>query len=314
MICNFDYNQALEYILKKATSIGMNKSQLIEGICDYSNFSKMCNGKRKPNYDLILQLSQKLNISLNELQIHSSLKNPEEYLKLHKQFHEFRATRNYHEIKKLYISYQSQEIDSDINVQFILLWMQGIYEANQNQNYMYAIDLFSKAINLLQPMFSIKQPNLTLLTIEQLDLVHDICLCYMNLEKYSQAILIYKQLIAYLEDHILLDDFSLIPNYCYSLGSILLKTKEYECSKFYSLKGVEYCNKHFNLTKLPFLYCNLAIYEQVSNNSAQATQYLMDALFLFKMQNRPPSFYKGLNEFIKKYNFHIDLNNLQLEF
>ena len=189
MNCNFDYNQALEYILKKATSIGMNKSQLIDGICDYSNFSKMCNGKRKPNYDLILQLSQKLNISLIELQIHSSLKNPEEYLKLRKQFHEFRATRNYHEIKKLYISYQSQEIDSDINVQFLLLWMQGIYEADQNQNYMYAIDLFIKAINLLQPMFSIEQPNLTLLTIEQLDLVHDICLCYMNLEKYSQAIL-----------------------------------------------------------------------------------------------------------------------------
>ncbi len=82
MIYNFDYNQALEYILKKATSIGMNKSQLIDGICDYSNFSKMCNGKRKPNYDLILQLSQKLNISLNELQIYSSLKSPEEYLKL----------------------------------------------------------------------------------------------------------------------------------------------------------------------------------------------------------------------------------------
>lgn len=57
----------------------------------------------------------------------------------------------------------------------------------------------------------------------------------------------------------------------------------------------------------------MAIYEQVSNNSEQATKYLTDALFLFKMQNRPSSFYKGLSEFINKYEFNININNLQLE-
>lgn len=313
MVCKIDCNKALEYILKKAISLGMNKSQLIDGICDHSNFSKMCTGKRKPNYELILQLSQKLNISLKELQIYTSLNNPEEYLKIHNQFHKYRTTRNYHKIKKLYESYKPQEINSNINIQHLLLWMEGIYEANQNKNYMYAIDLFNKAIKLLQPLFSIEHPNLSLLALEQLDLVHDICLCYIELKKYSQAIIIYEQLITYLENHILLEDQSTISKYCYSIGNILLKTEQYEHSKFYSLKGIEYCNKSFNLTRLPFLYCNLAIYEQVSNNSEQATKYLMDALFLFKMQNRPSSFYKGLSEFIKKYKFDINIDTFQLE-
>ena len=313
MICKIDCNKALEYILKKAISLGMNKSQLIDGICDHSNFSKMCTGKRKPNYELILQLSQKLNISLKELQIHTSLSNPEKYLKIHNQFHEYRTTRNYHKIKKLYESYQPQEINSNITIQHLLLWMEGIYEVNQNKNYMYAIDLFNKAIKLLQPMFSIEQLNLSLLTIEQLDLIHDICLCYINLEKYSQAISIYVELISYLEDHIFVEDHSSIAKYCFSLGNVLIKTEQYEQSKFYSLKGIEYCNRNFNLTRLPFLYCNMAIYEQVSNNSKQATKYLTDALFLFKMQNRPSSFYKGLSEFINKYEFNININNLQLE-
>ncbi|HAX72956.1 MAG TPA: hypothetical protein DCY20_05480 [Firmicutes bacterium] len=312
MSSNFDCNQALQYILKKANAVGLNNAQLIEGLCDHSNFSKMCTGKRKPNYDLIIQLSQKLNISLHELQIHSSYKNPEEYLILSKKFQELRVTGNFSEMKKLYISYLAHDPNPNNNVQHLLCWMQGIYEANLNRNYIYAIDLFSKSIKLIQPLFLIEQLNLDLLTVDQLDLIHDICLCYMNLGKHSQAIVIYQQLISHLENQTILEDYEIISKYCYTVGKISLIVKAYDQAKFYSLKGIEYCSKNYNLARLPFLYCNLAIYEQVFNNTEQANQYLTDALFLFKQQNRPLSFYKGLNEFIKKYEFQVDFDALQL--
>ncbi len=314
MMQPFDCNQALHYLLKKARSVGMKNSQLIEGICDSSNFSKMCRGKRQPTYDVILQLSHKLNVSLDELQLYSSLKKPEEYLKLRQQFHQLRLARNYQAIKTLEETYRPLGKKNNPYFTPLLLWMRGITAATQQQNYRYALDLFTKSLSLLQPLFSLEDPNFSLLALEHLNLVHDVCLCYTHLGQLERPILIYERLITFLEDRPHVEDPSLLPTYCYSLSRIFIKKEDYSRATFYVQKGIDDCYQHLNLTILPFLYCHLAIIKQANHQTQQAHNHLLEALFLFKMQNKPLTFYKELHEFMQQYHLSLDIKNPQLNF
>ena len=105
----------------------------------------MCK-KRKVTLDLLLQLANKLNVSYEELQLHSSFNNPNQYLEISQLFKRLRRDQNFREIKQIYDTHKDSYEEDNLEMQQLFIWINGYHHLFINLNPLYAIDLFKKAI------------------------------------------------------------------------------------------------------------------------------------------------------------------------
>lgn len=130
------------------------------------------------------------------------------------------------------------------------------------------------------------------LTPSQYQLDYPITVCKMIVDQYSE------QLIE--------QDLSLYPTYCSMLVSLYRMIDEMSISYPYIQKGLQYCQKEELLSLISSFYLHLVVYEKSQNNEEQALMYFYESLYLFKLQNKSPEFYKNFNYFINKHQLNIN--------
>lgn len=315
----FNYVQALDYLIQTSYQRGMSQAQLCEGICDPSNFSKICSGKRHVSGDLIIQLALKLNISLQDLSIHATLENPNAYLKTMKQFKRLFANEDFRAIKKLYLTTQNTLDTPSKQFEQLLLWMKGIYEEYVHYNPSYTIELCKKAIHLTNPYFCFDKQNLDVLTELELDiylsLIHGYTGCEeLNPKPYETQFLYPLDLtLAVIEElsrRQNVKDFTLLPKYC-SLASLMYGIRENPDALLLAVnKGIQYGQENLEFSVTPELYMSLVVYERLNNRPEQAVKKFYECLYLYKLQNKSPSFYKNISHFIRTQNLQVDVEKL----
>lgn len=296
----------------------LTKAELCQNICDPSNFSKICAKKRKISLDLLLQLANKLNISYDELQLHSSFNNPDQYLEVSQLFKRLRRDQNFHKIKKLYNTYKDSYEEDNLEMQQLFIWINGYHHLFINLNPLYAIDLFKKAILIKKPNFCFKQLNLELLNEQEINILYDLVLSYMVHEEITRhpnyeldyPITVCTAMIDDLSKRKLIKDFSLLPTFRTLLASIYATFHNSSLLYTYAMKGLHYCQDHLQYSAIPGLYLQLTTYEKLTGNEDKALQYFYEALFLYKTQNRPASFYRTLPYFIKNNELKVDMNKV----
>lgn len=312
---DFNYEQALSYILQISSERNISQAKLCEGICDSSNFSKICSKKRKLTGDLVLRLALKLNISLDDLKLYASFNDPTTYIKLMKQFKLLRENEDFHGIKELYNANYEQSQYYPPAYEQLLLWMKAISEHYINLNPLYAINLCEKAVNLTQPQFSFKKLNLEILNEIELDIFYELIYAYLGHEELTKEVSEYQfdypitlclAIINELENRQLLKDLKLFPRYCALLSVIygVLENKE----QLYLLvtKGIQYCQQNLEFSQIPTLYIGLIMYERLCQRPQKAVQYFYETLYLYRLQNKPPAFYKNLSHFIRTQQLDVD--------
>lgn len=315
---DFDDQKALDYLLDIAYMRNISKVQLCEGICDASNFSKICSGKRKITLSLLLQLAFKLNISFDDLKLHASFENPDEYLSLLEQFQRLRSNSNFKEIQKLYQTYYETYSNFNLEAQQLFLWIKGIVETYIYLNPLHAIDILKNAIFISKPDFSFEVLNLELLNEKEFVILYDLLGGYMGHEEMTlhpnyQLDYPIKVCLAVIEELLqrrILKDKTLFPSFCSLLATIYGVHDQPSLVYLYTMKGLDYCQRHLECTAIPDFYIQLVVYERLLGHEEEALKYFYEALYLYRLQNRPPTFYRALNYFIKNQQLNVDLDKV----
>lgn len=314
----FEYEKALDYLLDVAYSRKISKAELCDGICDSSNFSKICSGKRKITLVLLIQLASKLNISYEKLHIYSTFDNPDEYLMITKQFKRHRSDQNFREIKKLYDNYSQIYSNANLEAKQLFTWIEGYCAMFIYLNPLHSIDLLKKAILLKKPQFSFENLNLELLNEQEFNILYDLLMAHtaheeLTLHPHYQLdypITVCKAAIEELSQRKMIKDFSLFPSFCSMLASIYAVFKNTSFLHVYTTKGIKYCHEHSQFSSIPELYLQCVIYEKSIGNEEKALQYFYEALFLWRIQNRPSSFYRTIPYFIYNNNLNVNMEKI----
>lgn len=306
---DFNHKKALDYLLDVAYQRQITKASLCDGICDPSNFSKICAHKRSITLELLLKLCQKLDISFDELKTYATFDKPDEYLKIKNTFKKLRSNGDYKQIKNLYTVYSTQYPDTQL-----FLWIQGYCELFSNLLPLYAIDLFKKAIHLNKQNFSFESLNIEILDEDELSILYDILIAHMAHEeltlhpnyKLDYPINVSIKVINTLTSITNHKYQSILPPYCSLLANIYATFNNTNLLYHYTMIGINYCRYHHQLNSIPDLYLQLVCYEKLIGNEEHALNYLYQALQLYQLQNRPQSFYRTLPYLIKNFNLNID--------
>ena len=316
----FDYQKALDYLLDIAYMRKISKVQLCEGICDPSNFSKICSGKRKITLSLLLQLTFKLNISFDDLKLHASFENPDEYVNIVHQLKQLRKRKDYHEIKMLHQKYQDKYATYNLEAKQLFTWMRGLTELFVYHNPLYSMDLLKKSILISTPSFSFELLNLEILNEQELDILFDFLVAYLGYEEKSRPISEYQldfpttactTVIEELSQRSTNSDMTLFPKFCSMLAMIYVIVENEALLKHYAMKGVKYCQIHSELSLIPDLYMMLIYYERLFGSEERALQYFYESIYLYHLQNRQPIFYKNLDYFIREQQLNVDLEKVK---
>lgn|GEM_PF-2518802 len=308
---NYTYNKRkmFDYLLGVAQQRKISKRKLCEGLYDSSTFNKICLGYRSPSLELILNISRKLNISLETLEHCCTFEKPSEILYIKHKFECYRLVQNYKALENLYHTYKLAYAFPESATYTLFLWMEAIIEMTININYAYAQELLIRVIKTENPSFDISNISLTDFNEKQLDILHDLAFSiYLNdHEKFTEALRIYEILV----DHITINNNyisnkALLPKFCYQIGFILLKENKYhdEAEKYTDI-GIKYAEKNIQLTKLPYLYRNCAIIMAFKGNKKSSEYYFRNCIELFRMQGRDENFINEGLAFMKS--FHIEL-------
>lgn len=155
ILLELNKERSLQFLLDVAYSRGISQNQLCKDICDSSNFSKICTGKRQITTDIILNLTDRLNISFETLLLFSSTESPLEYKKMIKQFYQAKKNNDIKTIAQLY----KDNVDIYSDTAPLFLWMKALIELSTSDHTLYCIDLLKKAILISCPHFSFAELN-----------------------------------------------------------------------------------------------------------------------------------------------------------
>lgn len=310
LLLELNKERSLQFLLDVAYSRGISQNQLCKDICDSSNFSKMCTGKRQITTDIILKLTHRLNISFENLLLYSSTESPLEYKKMVRQFYRAKKNNDIKTIDQLYKDNVDIYSDSDP----LFLWMKALIELSVNDNSLYSIDLLKKAILVSCPLFSFENLNFEVFKKIDFEIFLDLILFYAAHEeiylKPSQYQLDYpitvcKIIIDQYVTELIEQDLSLYPTYCSMLVSLYRMLDNLLLAYPYIEKGLEFCKEEALLSLIPSFYLHLVVYEKGQNNEEIALMYFYESLYLLKLQNKEPEFYKNFHYFINKHQLNI---------
>jgi len=308
VIKSIDKRKAFNYLLDIGYQRNMSNRKICFGVYDPSSFNKICLSQREPSLELVISISEKLNISLEELEYYCVFEDPNEFRSIKNRFEYYRLLQDYKNIELLYHNHKSKYQSESSLGYYLFLWMKAIVEVTINHNYLYAEEILIKIIKSRHPDFKIKQYKLFNFNETELDILHDIAYSiYLgNHERYPESISIYEQLINYMNSNNLqVNDMTLFPKFCYQVSYILIEEKKYKDARIYTDIGFEYAKKNLQILKLPYLYRNLAIISINQNDEIKAASYFKKCIELFRVQGRNEDFLKAGLEFAKELGIKI---------
>ena len=153
---------------------------------------------------------------------------------------------------------------------------------------------------------------------QELTILSDILVGYMGHEEMTlhpnyqldYPITVSLAVIEELSHRKAIQDKTLFPSFCSLLAIIYGVHHQPSLIYLYTMKGLEYCQKHLECTTIPDFYIQLVVYERLLGHEEEALKYFYEALYLYRLQNRPPTFYRALNYFIKNQQLNVDLDKV----
>lgn len=296
----FDKNKALELILDESYKKNVTKSQLIEGIYDYSHFNRMCNGKENIKIDILVLCCIKLDISFDKIIKESKSQNIKILEQYYDTFQMMRINRNYTDLERLYLKIINDEsVKSLKKYAQIVNHILAIIEVEMKSN-------SKSALKFLKKSFEVNGINIEKyadynLDKEQVEILMDysIC-CYLN--KDDQWKTIFDYLINIENNYTDEETMTFIyPKIAYNLCHIYLKEQNYSLVQKYSQMGIDYSKRKGNYVFLGYLYYNCALSLTKLNFREEMMKALQLAENIFHLQNKSEEFKKVLESDYQKY-------------
>lgn len=288
MDVGFNKKLALEYILKIASLENISQRKLCEGLYDYGHFNRMCNGKEAINTDVLFECAIRLGISIEDLVKNSKSNEINRYNELIERKNCILAYQDYEKLKLFYNDLVILD-SKDIYIKQLQFWIQGILEAVINKNYLYAIDLFIKALRLTKKDFKLENFVINVFTLTEMSILRNLAMCYSNIEEYSKSIKILEKIIS--NENI---NDKLYAECCYSLCKCYRMLEDYEKHYLIAKDGVDRCLKKLEIILLPYLYFELALAYKNLGKENHASETYNKCLEYFKMQNGSEECIKNL--------------------
>lgn len=290
-----DLNKAIDYILAEAKKQKFSQVKLAEDICDVGNLNKIINRKdgRKLNYEYLIKLCEKLNLSFQEVAIHTYFSDINYYhkLELAKKYYyncEFDNLQNLLEELK-------SHPDSSLPLSKIVLLMFGaLLDIYKLKNYHMARKKCLSAIHVLHPSFRLNKTYLRHLSLVEIEILYYYFLCNIWLDDYDDDTVYCTYIIELLESKIV-PNYRLIAKYNLLLAIICFRKGNYDESIKFVQKGITNEKSSNELHIMPYLYYTEALNLYHLHQYDQAMQSTNAAISIL-------NFYYGNHINLKKFN------------
>ncbi|MBM6619131.1 helix-turn-helix domain-containing protein [Bacillus suaedaesalsae] len=232
---------------------GLSQRAVCRDICTQPYISKIENGEIFPSADLLLKISERLNVNISYLLDISNAPRYDYMVEVFTQIREEVYKRNYKLVKEIIKSEKRNNIFADTKSQQFFLWHEGICSYYEDGNKEQALSLLNEALSLTTHQ---KQ----LYSEREIEILISLGNIYSESKDYPLAIKNFK--VAHLQLTMLLD---LTNNYLpirlyYNYSRALRYNREYQLS-------LKMCNEGIMLTKkYNFLYLKGDLYYQKGIN------------------------------------------------
>lgn len=280
-----------EMIRQRRMELGLKQNELCQGICEPTTMCRIESGKQTPSLNQLKVLLQRLGlpderyyaiISKNEMLI-SDLQT--EIVSSNVFRDPQRGLPKIEELEKI-----ADPDDRPIR-QFILRSKVLLGKIENGQIVPYTndekLDMLFEAIRLTSPNFDIDAICDGLYSVDEVKVINQIALIYSQLEQREKVIDIYRQLLAYIENHFQNTGqfgslFSLVAfNYVRELDLVGRYTEAIEIAEI----GWKACVQHKQYRMLPSIIAAIAECYHFLGEDNKSKDYYLQALYLCKAIN-----------------------------
>lgn len=277
-----------EMIRQRRMELGLKQNELCQGICEPTTMCRIESGKQTPSLNQLKVLLQRLGlpderyyaiVSKNEMLI-SDLQT--EIVSSNVFRDPQRGLPKIEELEKI-----ADPDDRPIR-QFILRSKVLLGKIENGQIVPYTndekLDMLFEAIRLTSPNFDIDAICDGLYSVDEVKVINQIALIYSQLEQREKVIDIYRQLLAYIENHFQNTGqfgslFSLVAfNYVRELDLVGRYTEAIEIAEI----GWKACVQHKQYRMLSSIIAAIAECYHFLNQDEKSKAYYRQALYLFK--------------------------------
>ncbi|WP_291652061.1 helix-turn-helix domain-containing protein [Clostridium sp.] len=222
----------------------ITQEELASGICSTSQLYRIEKGKHFPSVFLLHQLSEKLAVDITKYIMFLNCTNPVYFSVLFENLEQLRLRRKYNDILSLISEIEMiPQYNYDINltnIKQLLCWYKGIALTNINDASI-SIDYYLELLNLTVKYDDTKELFKSILSINEIKIIHSIAATYCRLCEFSIAHDILLSLINNIKIFHVDLDVSLISEIYYNLSKLLFIQKDYENAILYADDGIKNC-------------------------------------------------------------------------
>lgn len=224
-----------ELIRKHRIDMGLNQSDLCEGICQQSSLSRIETGEECPNQGMLVALLQRMGISGTQYYAEMTQRDyevqewKEKIMNYSLRGETEKTIQLIHELEK-----RPELQDDNLFRQFLLRYKVAVGHQIGTETNPYtsqeALDTLFQAIQCTIPNFQTDFIEQYLLCFQEAKIIVDIAMVYESMGKRNQALDIDRQLFEYVKNHYReIEDFvPVIPRLTYQYSILLQAEKRYE--------------------------------------------------------------------------------------
>ena len=275
-----------EIIKQRRIELGLTQDELCEGICEASTMSRIENGKQAPSKTKLNVLMQRLGLpddryyaflSDNEVKI-ADLQKEIVSCNIFKD-----AAKGLEAIARLE---QIAEEDDRSVQQFILRSRAILGKLEGGSVVEYSLqekkEFLLQAIRLTSPKFHIDEIKNGLYSIDEVKIINQIAQLYSSSGDHEKTIVIYRQLLEYIENHFknILQSSGLLPLVAYNYARELDLLERYQEAIDIAEMGRKACVKYGQYRTLPSTLAIMAECYHFLNNDERSKELYRQAYYL----------------------------------
>lgn len=283
---------ALNYLCNIAYEKGLSVNDLIDGIADKGNVSRMRSGKAKVTLDIIMLLANRLDVNLEDVLRNSSSTDPDFFeavdsIRYYSQIHDYEACK--YLLKKTKKEFEN-EILKSVEIYQLIHWHEAIVLTELDNKYYEAIDILNDALAINNKKFSLNSFDPKDYSDIEIGIINSILISYFNIDKTNQSIRkAYKLIIEYLDEKHT-DDYEILCNIHYEFLMVLgYQNSNVDVLLQIALSTAQLAIENGITNKLAFIYFQTALLYTDSHQFDKAEEYFNSSIFMLKQIKAPKS-------------------------
>lgn len=277
-----------EIIRQRRIELGLTQEELCEGVCETSTMSRIENGKQAPSKTKLNVLMQRLGLPDDRYYAFLS-DNEAKIADLQKEIVSCNVLKD--SVRGLQALSLMEEIaeEDDKTVQQFILRSRAILGRLEGKAVVeYSLqekkEILLRAIRLTSPKFHIDAIKEGLYSIDEVKIINQIAQIYSSTVNHEKTIIIYKQLLEYIEEHFMnIFQFSgLLPLVTYNYARELDLLGCYHEAIEIAEMGRKACVKYGQYRNLPSIIEIMAECYHFLNNDERSKELYRQAYYLYQ--------------------------------